>query len=160
MDASALVGAVGFEPTTFRPSRQAVRVDASLSVRRPTLRPGRSGRIGHSSQYQSGTASGSLLRCTGKRSRLAVAFVQLDSDRAGVTTPASTSKEATTPPDAAVSQPSTLPQLWSSVKVVPHLPGSASSASVSRRSEASSSSLNNSSSRDSSATLNWSGKRK
>ena len=55
---------------------------------------------------------------------------------------------------AATSQPSSLPQLWIRVKVVPHLPGSANSVSASRRSEASSSSLSVSSSRDSSATLN------
>ena len=55
---------------------------------------------------------------------------------------------------AAGSQPSSLPQLWIRVNVVPHLPGSANSVSASRRSEASSSSLNVSSSRDSSATLN------
>ena len=58
------------------------------------------------------------------------------------------------------SQPSTRPQLWIRVKVVPHLPGSVSSTSASRRSEASSSSLSLSSRRDSSATLNWSGKRR
>ena len=58
------------------------------------------------------------------------------------------------------SQPSTLPQLWIRVKVVPHLPGSANSASASRRSEASSSSLSVSSRRDSSATLNCSGRRR
>jgi hypothetical protein len=55
---------------------------------------------------------------------------------------------------AATSQPSSLPQLWIRVKVVPHLPGSANSASASRRSDASSSSLSLSSRRDSSATLN------
>jgi hypothetical protein len=57
-------------------------------------------------------------------------------------------------PGAATSQPSSLPQVWIRVKVVPHLAGSANSASASRRSEASSSSLNVSSRRDSSATLN------
>ena len=46
------------------------------------------------------------------------------------------------------------PQDWMTVNVVPHLPGSANSPSASRRSEASSSSLSLSSSRDSSATLN------
>jgi hypothetical protein len=51
-------------------------------------------------------------------------------------------------------QPSSLPQLWIRVKVVPHRPGSANSESASRRSEASSSSLSVSSRRDSSATLN------
>jgi hypothetical protein len=51
-------------------------------------------------------------------------------------------------------QSSSLPQLWMRVKVVPHLPGVASSDSASRRSEPSSSSLSSSSSRDSSATLN------
>src|SRR5215218_6794410 len=80
--------------------------------------------------------------------------VQLNSDRVGVRTLASASKEATTPPDAAVPQPSSLPQLWIRVKVVPHRPGSANSDSASRRSEASSSSLTVSSRRDSSATLN------
>ena len=49
---------------------------------------------------------------------------------------------------------SSLPQLWIRVKVVPHRPGSANSASASRRSKASSSSLNVSRRRDSSATLN------
>jgi hypothetical protein len=48
----------------------------------------------------------------------------------------------------------TWPQLWIRVKVVPHLPGSANSASTSWRSAASSSSLRTSSRRDSSATLN------
>ena len=56
--------------------------------------------------------------------------------------------------DAGTSQPSSLPQLWIRVKVVPHLPGSANSDSASPRSEASSSSLSVSSRRDSSATLN------
>ena len=51
-------------------------------------------------------------------------------------------------------QPATLPQLWITAKVVPHLPGSASSVSASRRSEARSSSLTASSSSGSSATLN------
>jgi SAM-dependent methyltransferase len=50
--------------------------------------------------------------------------------------------------------PQALPQAWISVNVVPHLPGSSNSLSASRRSEASSSSLSISSSRDSSATLN------
>jgi hypothetical protein len=54
----------------------------------------------------------------------------------------------------ATPQPSSLAQLWMRVKVVPHLPGWANSASASRRSEASSPSLNVSSSRGSSATLN------
>jgi hypothetical protein len=58
------------------------------------------------------------------------------------------------PRAAGASQPSTRPQLWTRVKVVPHLSGSANSASASRRSEASSSSLSVSSRRDSSATLN------
>jgi hypothetical protein len=47
-----------------------------------------------------------------------------------------------------------LPQDWMSVKVVPHLPGSANSSSACPRSEASSFSLSISSSRDSSAMLN------
>jgi hypothetical protein len=55
---------------------------------------------------------------------------------------------------AAISQPSSVPQLWIRVKLVPHLLGSANSLSAWRRSEASSSPLNVSSSRDSSATLN------
>jgi hypothetical protein len=55
---------------------------------------------------------------------------------------------------AVISQASSVPQLWIRVKVVPHLPGSANSLSASRRSETSSSALNLSSSRDSSATLN------
>jgi hypothetical protein len=55
---------------------------------------------------------------------------------------------------ARLSQPSSVPQLWMRVKVVPHLPGSANSLSASRRSEASSSPLNVANSRDSSATLN------
>ena len=60
-----------------------------------------------------------------------------------------------TPPlGAATSQPWSLPQLWIRVKVRPHLAGSANSDSASRRSKASSSSLNVSSRRDSSATLN------
>ena len=46
------------------------------------------------------------------------------------------------------------PQDWMTVNVVPHLPGAANSPSACRRSEASSSSLSASSSRDSSATLN------
>jgi hypothetical protein len=52
------------------------------------------------------------------------------------------------------SQPSSVPQLWIRVKVVPHLPASANSPPAARRSEASSSPLSVSSSRDSSATLN------
>src|SRR5829696_3672657 len=64
------------------------------------------------------------------------------------------------PPDAAVYQLWSTAQLWISVKVVPHLPGSVNSDSASRRSEASSRSLTDSSSRDSSATLNWSGRRR
>jgi len=46
------------------------------------------------------------------------------------------------------------PQAWMTVNVVPHLPGSANSPSTRRRSEASSSPLSVSSSRDSSGTLN------
>jgi hypothetical protein len=46
------------------------------------------------------------------------------------------------------------PEDWMTVNVVPHLPGSANSASASRRNETSSSSLSVSSSRDSSAALN------
>ena len=68
--------------------------------------------------------------------------------RAWTRTPACTVKRA------APSQPSTLPQHWIRVKVVPQRPGSASSDSASRRSEASSSSLSVLSRRDSSATLN------